>query len=260
MGSYGILCTHTHIYIYIRVCVRTCSKCFGLRQATTGVESELGRCFVETWDRLDQIGTVSGQCQVSDLGLDLRYGTGAGNQSPVRCQTLQLAKGSESQRCRCSGGVLSFKASGLHGVACYFNLLHEIQRNKHETSKEKHSRIKQRSSGPSRTPWKSDPKTWIGHLRQEFHFGPKGALQDLQRWPSANVCREVQPCGSGRARWDVGNRSSNQRTSKSTRTHTLRPMASHTMISDIVLAMKWKERGASDSSNLFNEFSVCVCE
>lgn len=32
------------------------------------------------------------------------------------------------------------------------------------------------------------------------------------------------------------------------------------MISDIVLAMKWKERGASDSSNLFNEFSVCVCE
>ena len=235
---------------------QTCSKCFGLRQATTGVESELGRCFVEThgtdWDRL-------GQCQVSDLGLDLRYGTGAGNQSPVRCQTLQLAKGSESQRCRCSGGVLSFKASGLHGVACYFNLLHEIQRNKHETSKEKHSRIKQRSSGPSRTPWKSDPKTRIGHLRQEFHFGPKGALQDLQRWPSANVCREVQPCGSGRARWDVGNRSSNQRTSKSTRTHTLRPMASHIMISDIVLAMKWKERGASDSSNLFNEFSVCVC-
>ena len=147
MGSYGILCTHTYIYIYIyiyiRVCVRTCSKCFGLRQATTGVESELGRCFVETWDRLDQIGTVSGQCQVSDLGLDLRYGTGAGNQSPVRCQTLQLAKGSESQRCRCSGGVLSFKASGLHG-GCM--LLQSASWNS-----TKQTRNKQRKAQPNQT-------------------------------------------------------------------------------------------------------------
>ena len=67
------------------------SNCFGLCQASTGVDPELGwKIFCKG---------IMGQCQVSAPGLGLRYRTGAGNQSPVRCQTLQLAKGSESPRC-----------------------------------------------------------------------------------------------------------------------------------------------------------------
>ncbi len=39
-----------------------------------------------------------------------RYWTGTGNQSPLRCQTLQLAKGSAFGWCRCLGGLLLLQA------------------------------------------------------------------------------------------------------------------------------------------------------